>query len=75
MILDGAKFRTSLASRFVDLGTLADYKRYCMNRLTIFCDVDGVLCENGSKFAEKGWDTDCLVKEPLNKPPNLPDLS
>ncbi len=38
-------------------GTLREYNHYCKKHLTIFCDVDGVLLKNGSKFAKTGWQT------------------
>nr|BCN20523.1 hypothetical protein [Vibrio cholerae] len=28
--------------------------------MTVFCDVDGVLLKNGSKFAENGWKTQAI---------------
>ena len=62
MLLDGKSFITHEASKYIDWGTERDYKDYCKKFLTIFCDVDGVLLENGSKFGPKGWETKCIKK-------------
>ena len=55
MLLSGIKFETSQSSDYIDFGTLKEYRDYCAQNITIFCDVDGVLLENGSKFGEVGW--------------------
>ena len=55
LILQGGLFTVHGASHYHDWGTLREYRHYCNHFLTIFCDVDGVLLENGSKFGIQGW--------------------
>lgn len=55
MLLNGESFITKAAQNYVDFGTLREYRHYCSQFLTVFCDVDGVLLENGSKFQKNGW--------------------
>lgn len=57
MILDGSQFIAQKATDFCDIGTSREYFKIAKSSGVIFCDVDGVLCENGSKFSENGWDT------------------
>ncbi len=56
MIMDGIEFQSVKAEKYVDWGTLEDYRSYCSKFLVIFCDVDGVLLKNSSKFSTKQWD-------------------
>ncbi|GAM63813.1 hypothetical protein JCM19232_2223 [Vibrio ishigakensis] len=53
MLLNGKEFREVHASNYTDWGTLREYRHYCKKHLTLFCDVDGVLLKNGSKFSKK----------------------
>ncbi len=55
MILRGHNFQAREAYSYEDWGTLKDYQRYCAKHLVVFCDVDGVLFENSSKFDPNGW--------------------
>lgn len=57
LILNGGVFSTSEARDYSDWGTIEAYRRYMRGSLTIFCDIDGVLFKNGSKFGAQGWDT------------------
>jgi hypothetical protein len=57
MLLEGAEFSTSNASEYIDWGTLREYRHYCRQYITMFCDVDGVLLKNGSKFSKNAWKT------------------
>jgi hypothetical protein len=66
MLLEGQEFKVISASAYQDWGTLREYQHYCKQYLTVFCDVDGVLLENGSKFGRKSWKTD-PIKENLFK--------
>jgi len=54
-ILSGSNFETTIASNYLDWGTMAAYRKYMNNTVTIFCDLDGVLLKNSSKFAPDGW--------------------
>ena len=62
MIMDGVEFQTINAEAYCDWGTLEDFRKYCDQKLVVFCDVDGVLFKNSSKFAPDGW-----VSNPLQK--------
>ncbi len=57
MLMKGENFRMSKADGYIDWGTLREYRHYTRTYLTIFCDVDGVLFYNGSKFGKMGWKT------------------
>lgn len=56
MILDGCEFEASKVSGYQDWGTLKDYREFCDRHLVVFCDVDGVLMKNSSKFAPSSWE-------------------
>lgn len=58
MLMGDENFRMKLANSYIDWGTLREYRHYTKSFLTIFCDVDGVLFYNGSKFGKNGWRTD-----------------
>lgn len=70
MLLNGVKFTTHVAKDYVDWGTLREYRHEQRKMLTLFCDVDGVLVENSSKFATPPWG--CLgIQENLKVLSNL----
>jgi hypothetical protein len=73
MLLEGLEFNITSASDYLDWGTLREYQHYCKQFMTVFCDVDGVLLKNGSKFGEKGWKTQALAKN-INELKSLQDL-
>lgn len=62
MLLDGKEFISIKGKDYLDWGTLREYRHYCKKHFTLFCDVDGVLLKNGSKFAENGWKTKGIEK-------------
>jgi hypothetical protein len=55
MMLEGTEFKARQVSGYVDWGTLKDHRDFCDRFITLFCDVDGVLMENSSKFAADPW--------------------
>lgn len=57
MLMSGVFFKIGESNRYIDWGTLREYRHYCNSFLTLFCDVDGVLLLNGSKFGKLGWQT------------------
>jgi hypothetical protein len=57
MLMAGDTFKIGYADKYNDWGTLREYRHFTRSHITIFCDVDGVLFENGSKFGKKGWNT------------------
>jgi choline kinase len=62
MIMEGVEFQTVTAQAYCDWGTLDDFRSYCDQRLVVFCDIDGVLFKNSSKFARDGWTYSPLQK-------------
>ncbi|EGQ7899943.1 hypothetical protein FWP29_25185 [Vibrio parahaemolyticus] len=66
MLMSNVEFVKQRASDYIDWGTLREYRHYCKRHLTVFCDVDGVLLKNGSKFAKEGWRTS-VIEENLKK--------
>jgi hypothetical protein len=69
MILNGAFFKYYQASEYIDWGTVREFRNWQRKHFTIFCDFDGCLVENGSKFALKGWKTIAIKQniKSLNK--------
>jgi hypothetical protein len=57
MLMAGERFTTSDADSYTDWGTLREYRHYQRAFITLFCDLDGVLFLNGSKFGAQGWNT------------------
>lgn len=60
MIMRSSNFGIGKALNYMDWGTAQEYRKYQKSFVTIFCDVDGVLLENGSKFGPKKWETDAI---------------
>jgi hypothetical protein len=60
MIMQNHSFRVNEISGYVDLGTLEDYREHVEAYKTVFCDLDGVLFINGSKFSDNGWKTSAI---------------
>jgi hypothetical protein len=58
MLMSESSFRITKATGYTDWGTLREYRHYTRKFLTLFCDVDGVLLYNGSKFGKNGWATE-----------------
>ncbi len=54
-LLDGIKFKALEAYNYEDYGTASEFFKYTSKVNTIFCDFDGVLVKNSSKFAEPPW--------------------
>jgi hypothetical protein len=70
MLMDSKRFRIIKANSYIDWGTLREFRHYSKSYITVFCDVDGVLMENGSKFGKKGWKTE-PIRENLHIISNL----
>lgn len=62
MLMSGESFQIGEARDYIDWGTLREYRHYTRSFLTLFCDVDGVLLFNGSKFSKNGWNTEPIVE-------------
>ena len=52
MILDNNYFSYSEADNYIDWGTLREFRNFQNKSYTIFCDFDGCLVENSSKFSK-----------------------
>jgi hypothetical protein len=55
MILDNHSFSYTEANNYIDWGTLREFKNFKNSFYTIFCDFDGCLVKNSSKFEKKPW--------------------
>ena len=69
MLLDNHYFSFLEGSSYIDWGTLREFRNFRKKYYTIFCDLDGCLVENSSKFAIKPWsikpineNIDCIRK-------------
>lgn len=62
MLMSGQFFVTQAATGYIDWGTLREYRHYTKSFLTLFCDVDGVLLYNGSKFGKDAWATEPIIE-------------
>jgi hypothetical protein len=60
MILEGNEFKFKKAFHYSDWGTWEEFKKWKERYLTIFCDFDGCLVNNGSKFGKIGWKTSSI---------------
>jgi hypothetical protein len=55
MITNGKEFIATEADNYIDWGTLREWRNYTGSFATVFCDIDGVLLENGGKYLRNGW--------------------
>ncbi|WP_321920371.1 glycosyltransferase family protein [Paraburkholderia tropica] len=60
LLMEGDMFEAKEAFEYVDWGTFDAYRKFARSSLTVFCDLDGVLMVNGSKFGKLGWKTDTI---------------
>jgi hypothetical protein len=65
MLLNGIQFKYKKANHYIDWGTLREFRNWQRKSVTLFCDFDGCLVLNGSKFGKKGWTTQ-PIDENLN---------
>ena len=56
MLLDGSTFHAYKTSEFEDYGTLLEFQKHTNKTRSIFCDFDGVLVKNSSKFGNPPWE-------------------
>ena len=54
-LLEGSTFHAYEAFAYESYGTLVEFKNYVKDVKTIFCDFDGVLVKNSSKFDSPPW--------------------
>ena len=62
MLLAGHTFSSKEVLEYVDWGTLREFRNYQRKHLTIFCDLDGCLFFNGSKFQKNLWKTKAIIE-------------
>lgn len=62
MLMAKIPFKVKKAQSYEDWGTLREFRHYSKQFFTLFCDVDGVLFYNGSKFGKNGWNTDPITE-------------
>ncbi len=55
MLLNGKQFKYNEAHKYLDWGTLSEFRNWQRKTITIFCDFDGCLVANSSKFGKLGW--------------------
>lgn len=62
MLLDNYIFRSKKVSEYTDWGTVREFRNWQRKYITLFCDLDGCLVFNGSKFGKKGYNTEPLYE-------------
>jgi hypothetical protein len=55
--LDNNYFSYIEAENYIDWGTLREFRHFQNKSYTLFCDFDGCLVENGSKFSKNSFRT------------------
>tara|TARA_Y200000002_G_C22676435_1_gene662278 strand:+ start:332 stop:1405 length:1074 start_codon:yes stop_codon:yes gene_type:complete len=65
MLLNGNEFKYHNANDYIDWGTLREFRHWQRKSVTLFCDFDGCLVINGSKFGKLGYKTK-PISENLN---------
>ncbi len=58
MILNKYIFKSKKVVEYIDWGTLREFRNFQRKYITLFCDFDGCLVFNGSKFGAKGFNTE-----------------
>ena len=57
MILNQHIFKYKEVSDYIDWGTVREFRNFQRKYISLFCDFDGCLVINGSKFGKQGYDT------------------
>jgi GTP:adenosylcobinamide-phosphate guanylyltransferase len=57
-LLATERFDAQKVENYVDVGTLKEFLDYSQKRQTIFCDLDGTLFYNQSKYFENSWENE-----------------
>ena len=70
MILNQYIFKSKEVTDYIDWGTVREFRNWQRKHITLFCDFDGCLVVNGSKFGKNGFKTKPLV-ENLNTISNI----
>lgn len=61
MIVKKNFFRCKEVKNYVDWGTVREFRNWQRKYITMFCDFDGCLVFNGSKFGKNGYQTKPIV--------------
>ena len=62
MILNQHIFKSKEVSDYIDWGTVREFRNFQRKFVTLFCDFDGCLVLNGSKFGAQGYNTKGISK-------------
>lgn len=62
MILNKHIFRSKEVDEYIDWGTVREFRNWQRKHITLFCDLDGCLVVNGSKFGKKGYNTEPIIE-------------
>ena len=62
MLLNNYIFKPKEVSEYIDWGTVREFRNWQRKHITLFCDLDGCLVFNGSKFGKKGYNTEPLFE-------------
>ena len=65
MMLNKNIFKSKEVTNYVDWGTVREFRNFQRKHISLFCDFDGCLVVNGSKFGIHGYNTKA-IKENLN---------
>ena len=57
MILNQQIFKSKEVTNYIDWGTVREFRNFQRKYITLFCDFDGCLVVNGSKFGINGYNT------------------
>lgn len=60
LLMSNVSFKAVDVLDYIDIGTAEEYKEHMKKYKTVFCDLDGVLFTNGSKFSKDGWKTSII---------------
>lgn len=62
MIMNNHSFLANEVTNYTDWGTLREFRHFQRKHLTIFCDLDGCLFYNSSKFNKTPWKNEVITK-------------
>jgi len=60
MLLNKHIFTSKEVTKYIDWGTIREFRNWQRKHITLFCDFDGCLVVNGSNFGKKGYYTQSL---------------
>lgn len=63
MIDNGHKFNAIEGNDYIDCGTYDSYVENMRNHMSIFCDIDGIIFKNQSRYFKNGHDTPPVINQ------------